>query len=103
MKGMFQSLIALSILFSAVFILFSETASAFVAPEEIYIDRGVVDSIVHSDRSIRIGDRVYFFEKNKNLQQVTEDDISPSDHVEIYYKKVNGKNMITRIKRIQKE
>jgi len=77
-------------------------ACAFVAAEDIHIDRGIVDYVNHHDGSIQIGESAYFFEKKGN-SQIAEHNISQSDLVEIYYKRVEDKKMIIRIKLIQRE
>jgi hypothetical protein len=74
---------------------------AFVSTEEIYIGQGVVNYVNHNDGSVQIGEKIYFFEKNEN-NQMAGNQISESDLVEIYYKKVDDNNMIIRINRIQK-
>lgn len=93
--------ITLTVVIASV-VMLHNPAFAFVATEDIYIDRGVVDYVSLIDRSIQMGEREYFFPKKGN-SQLAEHNISQSDLVEIYYKRVDDKNMITRINLIQKE
>lgn len=86
----------------AAVLFFHGSAGAAVSVEEIYIDRGTVEYVNYMDGFIQMGDRNYYFrERDKN--QLGIQNISRSDPVEIYYKKVDDKNMITRINRIQKK
>ena len=92
--------ITLSMVIASI-VLLHNPVCAFVATEDIYIDRGVVDYVSHHDRSIQMGEREYFFSKKGN-SQLAEHNISRSDLVEIYYKRVDDKNIIIRINLIQK-
>ena len=101
MKCNFQKFSALLMMVFVYNILSCNLVYAFVSPEEIYTGQGVVTYVNHNEGSVQIGEKIYFFEKNGN-SQMAGDQISESDLVEICYKKVDDKNMITRINRIQK-
>ena len=101
MKYNFQKFSALLIMVFVYVILSFNLVYAYVSPEEIYTGQGVVSYVNHNEGSVQIGEKIYFFEKNGD-SQISENQISESDLVEIYYKKVDEKNIITLINRIQK-